>query len=85
MHFTAAASLQAAPSRRVRPRLVNLDELLQHNGDLEPVLLRELTSDVERLVVLSEIVAVPMQRQRHELDQIWRTVLCPIRQRRRAQ
>ena len=60
------------PSRRVRPRLVNLDGLLQHNGASEPVLLRELNSDAERLAVLSEIVAVPMQRQQHELDQIWR-------------
>ena len=73
MHFTAAASLQAAPSRRVRPRLVNLDELLQYNSNSEPVLLRELTSDAERLAVLSEVVAVPMQRQHHELDQIWLT------------
>ena len=62
MQFTVVASLQVAPSRRVRPRLVNLDELLQHNGDLEPVLLRELTSDVERLVVLSEICCSPIRQ-----------------------
>ena len=70
----------AMPSRRVRPRLVNLDELLQYNSLAEPVLLRELTSDAERLAVLSEIVVVHCRRIEYKSKELEH---CHIRRRRR--
>ena len=45
--------------------------MLTWNGVGEPVLLRELISDSERLLVLFKIVNAPTRRHPNELQKIW--------------
>ena len=71
-HGAPSPVLQSmAPVAGLGTPAVDIGELLRWNGVGEPILLRELMSESERLMVLSEIGIAPTRRHPDEFQKIW--------------